>query len=322
MLGFHKPTVACLAHDGARYAKYSISPLERGFGATLGNSLRRVLLSFVPGAAITEVRIEGVRHEFTTIAGVYEDVMEITLNLKQVAIKVDEQVYPDPQETVRVRLEASGKGRVLAADLKCPAGVTVVNPEHYLCSITEDDGSISMEMVVRRGRGYAPVEHKPHQDSRPIGTIPIDAVFTPVHKVAFVVEPTRLGERTDLDRLVLEVWTNRTITPDQAITAAATWLDAYLRSLFELPTEVFEEVEEKPAEREEAEEILQRKITSMEFSTRTLNCLRRERIDTLGELVQKTEAELLVIKNFGQKSLSEVIEKLAGLGLSLRQPAE
>jgi len=323
MLDFHKPTVTCLAHDGARYAKYAISPLERGFGATLGNSLRRVLLSFVPGAAITEVRIEGVRHEFSTVPGVYEDVMEITLNLKEVAIKVDEQVYPEPEESIMVRLEASGRGRVLAADLKVPAGVTVVNPEHYICSITEEDGSISMEMVVRRGRGYAPVEQKPHQNSRPIGTIPIDAIFTPTRKVSFVVEPTRLGERTDLDRLVLEVWTNGTVAPDEAITSAATWLAAYLRTLFQVPTEVLEEVEEKPAEREEAAEVLQRKITSVEgFSTRTLNCLRRERIDTLGELVQKTEGELLAIKNFGQKSLSEVIERLAGLGLSLRQPAE
>jgi DNA-directed RNA polymerase subunit alpha len=322
MLGFHKPMVTCVAHDGARYAKYAISPLERGFGATLGNSLRRVLLSFVSGAAITEVKIEGVRHEFSTIPGVYEDVMEITLNLKEVAIKVDEQVYPDPEEPITVRLEASGKGRVLAADLRVPAGVTVVNPEHYLCSITEEEGSIAMEMVVRRGRGYAPVEQKPHQDSRPIGTIPIDAIFTPTRKVSFVVEPCRMGERTDLDRLVLEVWTSGTVRPDEAITSAATWLDAYLRSLFELPTEVVEEIEEKPGEREEGAELLERKITAMEFSTRTLNCLRRERIDTLGELVQKTEAELLAIKNFGQKSLGEVIEKLAKLGLALRQPAE
>ena len=152
MLGFHKPEVQCLAHDGTRYAKYVISPLERGFGATLGNSLRRVLLSFVPGAAITEVRIEGVQHEFSTIPGVYEDVMEITLNLKEVAIRVDPEVYPDPEEPIIMRLEASGKGRVLAADLKAPAGVTIVNPDHYLCTIAEEDGSVMMEMVVRQGR--------------------------------------------------------------------------------------------------------------------------------------------------------------------------
>jgi len=166
------------------------------------------------------------------------------------------------------------------------------------------------------------VEQKRHQDSRPIGTIPIDALFTPTRKVSFVVEPTRLGERTDLDRLVLEVWTNGAVAPDEAITAAASWLDAYLRSLFELPTEILEAKEEKAEEPDEQEEILQRKITSMDFSTRTLNCLRRERIDTLGELVQKSEAELMAIKNFGQKSLNEVIEKLAGLGLALREPSE
>jgi len=321
ILGFHKPTITCLAYEPPRYAKFCIQPLERGFGATLGNSLRRVLLAFVPGAAITSVRIEGVAHEFSTLPGVYEDVLEITLNLKEVAVKVDEQIYPNPEEEIPLSLEVAGKGRVLAADIKCPTGVTIVNPELHLATLTEDSASLSMQMTVMRGKGYQPVDSGPRAEPRPIGLIPIDAIFTPTKRVSFVVEPTRLGHRTDLDRLLLEVCTNGTVTPEQAVQAAATWLDAYLRSLFELPTEVEEAKPEAPAEAAEGVELLQRKITTMDFSTRTLNCLRRERIETLGDLVKKSENELLSIKNFGQKSLSEIVEKLAQLGLALREPA-
>src|SRR3990172_11385179 len=248
IVGYHKPTVTCLAYEAARYAKFCIQPLERGFGITLGNSLRRVLLAFVPGAAITSVRIEGVSHEFSTMSGIHEDAMEITLNLKEVAVQVDEQIYPDEEEEISITLEASGKGRVLAADIKCPTGVTVVNPELHLATLTEDSASLSMQMTVKRGKGYAPVDSTPQAEPRPIGVIPIDAIFTPTKKVSFVVEPTRLGHRTDLARLILEVWTNGTVAPEQAVQAAATWLDAYLRSLFDLPTQVEEKLAEAPAE--------------------------------------------------------------------------
>lgn len=320
MLDFVRPEIKCLAHENNRYAKFVLQPLERGFGTTLGNSLRRVLLSFIPGAAITSVQIEGVLHEFSTIPGVREDVMEILMNLREVCIKVDESIYPDPGQPIVVTFQKSGKGRVVAADIELPTGVEIVNASAPIATMTDDSSSLSMTLTIERGRGYVPANARQGRGSKPIGVISMDAIFTPTRKVNFHVEPTRMGHRTDLDRLILEIWTNGTISPEGAITTAAHWLDNYLRSLFVLPTEV-EEEGVAPTELRD-QELLQRKVSTLEFSVRTSNCLRGEQIETIEDLISRSPSEVLSIKNFGEKSLEEVTQKLVDLGLSLRQESE
>lgn len=303
------------------FGKFLVEPLERGYGTTLGSALRRVLLSSIPGAAVTTVTIEGVLHEFSTIPGIVEDTTELILNFKQLAIKVHEgpagSELGEAAEGPRIlRLDRRGAGEVLAADIETPADVEIVNKDLPIATLDSEDAVLVVEMEVQKGRGY--VSAGEHDSShRPIGAIPVDSIFTPIRRVGFRVEPTRVGHMTDFDRLLLEVKTNGTITPAEAISDAAKILDRYLLLLFD-----FQEQEEEPAAVSEAEvgrsHVLDMRIEDMEFSVRTSNCLRRAGIATIGELIQRGEAELMNIRNFGQKSLTEIRERLAQLNLTLR----
>ncbi len=310
--------------DGSdpRYGQFLVEPLERGYATTLGNALRRVLLSSIPGAAITFVTIEGVLHEFSTIPGVVEDTTEILLNLKELAVKTLEapessEVGQAPAEGPRIlRIERRGPGEVLGADVEAPSDVEVVNKDLHIATLDTPDAMLSIQMEVERGRGYTPAEE--HDASRrPIGAIPMDSIFTPVRKVGFRVEPTRVGHLTDFDRLVLEVTTNGTIDPADAISDAAKILDRYLILFFDFQQQE-EELAGAPTVESAASRQLQTRIEDLDFSVRTSNCLRREGIGTVGELVQRTESDLMAIRNFGRKSLVEVRDKLATMNLALK----
>jgi len=310
----------------SRFGSFLIEPLERGYGTTLGNALRRVLLSSIPGAAITFVTIEGVLHEFSTVPGVVEDTTEILLNLKELAIRVLEapegmEMSQAPVEGPRIlRIERSGPGEVLGADVEAPSDVEIVNKDLHIATLDSPDATLSIQMEVERGRGYVAAEE--HDTSRrPIGAIPVDSVFTPVRRVGYRVEPTRVGHMTDFDRLVLEVTTNGTTDPADAISDAAKILDRYLILFFD-----FQQQEEELAGAPEVESALARqlqtRVEDLDFSVRTSNCLRREGITTVGELVQRTESDLMAIRNFGRKSLQEVKDKLATMSLELASPGE
>jgi DNA-directed RNA polymerase subunit alpha len=309
--------------DGSdpRYGQFLVEPLERGYGTTLGNALRRVLLASIPGAAITFVTIEGVLHEFSTIPGVVEDTTEILLNLKELAIRIVEspegpEMSPAPAEGPRIlRIERRGPGEVLGADVEAPGDVEVVNKDLHIATLDTADAVVNIQMEVERGRGYVPAEE--HDTSRrPIGAIPMDSIFTPVRKVGFRVEPTRVGHMTDFDRLILDVTTNGTIDPADAISDASKILDRYLILFFDFQQQE-EELAGVPAVESAASRQLQTRIEDLDFSVRTSNCLRREGIGTVGELIQRTESDLMAIRNFGRKSLVEVKDKLATMNLAL-----
>lgn len=314
MLEELEPTIQALQLE-PKYGKFAVEPLERGFGHTLGNAFRRVLLAHLPGAAITHVRIEGVLQEFTPLPGVMEDSTEILLNLKELAIRVDPDA-PQDRELV-LRLEVSGPAEVTGADLQCPPEVEIANPEHHLAQLTDADARLGVELWVRRAVGYLAVEQ---QDRTQLGVdlIPVDALFSPVPRVAYTVEPTRKGSRTDLDRLVLEVWTDGTLEPQQALSQAALILHTYLDIFAAVPQRLEAEVEGLAQAVEAAYEPgSDRPIEELDFSVRTFNCLKKEGINTVRALAQRTEEELLEIRNFGQRSLEEVLEKLAEHDLHL-----
>ncbi len=301
-----------------KYGKFAIEPLERGFGHTLGNAFRRVLLAHVPGAAVTDVRIDGVPHAFTTIEGIYEDATELCLNIKELAIKFHGE--PDEDEETVAHIQAEGKGEVVGGDVTCPPGVEIINPEIHIATLTEDDSSLLIDLWIELSTGYRPVE-EPGREKRPGDVIALDALFSPVARCTYRVEATRLGARTDLDRLMVEVWGNGTVMPDDAVRRAAEVLVRYITifSEIELPEE--EEEEEVAEEEEVRNQVLGYPIEEMEFSVRTFNCLKKENVDSVGELVVRTEEDLLNIRNFGKRSLEEVIEKLAAVDLGLREMA-
>ncbi len=295
------------------YGKFICKPLEKGFGITIGNALRRVLLSSIPGAAIVSVKIDGVFHEFSTIPGVLEDVTEIILNLKQVRLKL----YSESPCTVRI--EKEGEGEVKAGDIITGGLVEVMNPNHHIATLTKD-GRLRMEMVVKMGKGYVPAERNVEEE-QPIGVIPIDAIFSPVKKVNFVVRNTRVGQITDYDKLILEVWTDGTITPEDAIAEGAKILREQLDIFIKGKEDKREEEVEQKAEGEEEDlslnENLYKSVDELELSVRALNCLKNANIFTIGELVQKSDSEMLKTKNFGRKSLNEIKTVLAQMGLGL-----
>ncbi len=299
-----------LGDAAGRRAKVTIEPLEPGFGYTLGNSLRRTLISSIPGAAITTIRIEGIQHEFSTVPGVKEDVTDIILNLKELVIRSEND------EPATVRIQATGPKEVTAADIQTPAGITILNPEQLICTLNKR-GRLDVEMTVELGRGYVPAEqNKPIGAA--IGVIPIDSIFSPVRRVTYSVESTRVEQKTDYDRLILELETDGSLTPKEALSAAG-------RTLTEL-FQLFAELAEGPGLQlgPEAGEgargtDLAMPIEDLDLSVRSYNCLKRERITTVGQLVERTEEDLLDIRNFGQKSIEEVKQKLAELGLSLKQ---
>ncbi len=296
------------------YGKFVAEPLERGFGITLGNSLRRVLLSSLQGGAITSVRIEGVEHEFTTIPEVAEDVTDIILNLKEVLL----QVHTNEVKTLRI--EAEGPREIKAGDILADPQVEILNPGHHILTISEG-GRVRMEMSARRGRGYVPAE-KNKVPGQPIGTIPVDALFSPIRKVNYQVTNARVGQQTDYDKLTLEVWTDGSVAPADAVAYAAKIVKEQL-SIFINFDETEEPVlEAAPVEEAALNENLFRSVDELELSVRSANCLQNANIKTIGDLVQKTEAEMLKTKNFGRKSLKEIKEILAEMGLSLGMKLE
>ena len=291
------------------YGKFACEPLERGFGTTLGNALRRVLLSSLRGAAITGVHIREVHHEFSAIPGVLEDVTEILLNLKQVRLKFL------ADGVTSMHLEARGDGPSTAGDVRTDGTVEILNPEHHIATLSSD-GQLIMDLTARSGKGYVPAEAN-REENQPIGFIPLDAAFSPISKVNYVVTQARVGQRTDYDKLTVEVWTDGSVTPENAVAYAAKILKEQL-TLFINFEEEPEKVEEKPEEQPAfLNENLYRGVNELELSVRAANCLRNANIRYIGELVQKSEQEMLKTKNFGRKSLNEIKEILAEMGLAL-----
>ena len=293
----------------SRYGKFVAGPLERGYGTTIGNSMRRILLSSLPGAAITSARIENVKHEFSTVPGCIEDVTEIVLNLKEVIIDLGDK------ESVTLRLDVKGPVQVTAGMISGDANVKIVNPDHHIASLNAD-GELRMELSAKVGRGYAVAEsHK--EEAAPVGTIFLDAVYSPVRKVNHVVTNSRVGQHTDYDKLSLEVWTDGSISPEEAVRGAAYILRDQL-SVFTGVEEIVEEVTHKEEEAApKLNENLFRRIDELELSVRSSNCLENADIKYIGELVQRSEAEMLRTKNFGRKSLNEIKEILSEMGLNL-----
>ena len=293
------------------YGKFTAEPFERGFGITIGNSLRRILLSSLQGAAIASVKIDGVLHEFSTIPGVKEDVTEIVLNLKEVRLKL----HTEGPKTIRVKAE--GPKVLKAGDILTGDAVEILNPDHYLATLSRD-GKLSMEMVVKMGRGYVPAERN-KEETQPIGTVPMDAIFSPIKKVNYTVTNARVGQITDYDKLTLEVWTDGSLNPEEAVAHAAKILkdQLFIFITFEEEEEAEMAYSEDEEEKESFNENLLRSVDELELSVRSANCLKHANIKLIGDLVQKTEAEILATKNFGRKSLNEIKEILTEMGLSL-----
>lgn len=312
MIEIEKPKIECIEmSEDYTFGKFVVEPLERGYGTTLGNSLRRILLSSLPGAAVTSIKIDGVLHEFSTIPGVAEDVTEIILNIKNLAIKM----YGD--NTKIIKIDTHGEKVITARDIICDSDIEIINPDLHICSLGEGH-RFYMEMTVEKGRGYATSERN-KQPGQPIGIIPIDSIYTPVRKVNYIVENTRVGQVTDYDKLTMEVWTNGTIKPDESISFGAKILSEHLK-LFITLTEHVGSVEimvEK--EEDKKEKVLEMTIEELDLSVRSFNCLKRAGINTVEELTQRTEDDMMKVRNLGKKSLEEVQQKLAALGLNLKQ---
>ncbi|MGK2946820.1 MAG: DNA-directed RNA polymerase subunit alpha [Candidatus Malihini olakiniferum] len=310
MTEFLKPRLVDIEQVSLTHAKVTLEPLERGFGHTLGNALRRILLSSMPGCAVTEVEISAVLHEYSTKEGVQEDILEILLNLKGLAVKLQSK------DEVILSLNKSGIGPVIAADITHDNDVEIVKPQHVICHLTDENAAISMRIKVQRGRGYVPASARIHmeEDGRPIGRLLVDACYSPVERIAYNVEAARVEQRTDLDKLVIEIETNGTIDPEEAIRRAATILAEQLEAFVDLRDIRQPEVkEEKP----EFDPILLRPVDDLELTVRSANCLKAEAIHYIGDLVQRTEVELLKTPNLGKKSLTEIKDVLASRGLSL-----
>jgi DNA-directed RNA polymerase subunit alpha len=309
MIEIEKPKIEVVEQD-ARYGKFVVEPLERGYGTTLGNSLRRILLSSIPGAAVRTVKIEGVLHEFSTIPGVVEDTTQIILNLKRLSLKI----HSDEEKVLII--DAENAGDVTAADIRADSDVDIVNPDLHIATLTEG-GRLYIEMRAGRGRGFVPAErNKPEEQE--IGVIPIDSIYSPIQRVNYTVENTRVGQVTDYDKLTLEVWTDGSVRPDEAVSIGAKILTEHLMIFVGLTdrgedTELMVDKEESAADR-----MLDMPIEELDLSVRSYNCLKRAGINTVGELCSRTEEEMMKVRNLGRKSLEEVVEKLAALGLSLR----
>ncbi len=297
------------------YGKFVIEPLERGFGHTLGNSLRRVLLSSLPGAAVSSVHIEGVQHEFSTVPGVKEDVTEIILNLKGLAIKL----YGDDPTPKTVTIDVVGPCEVTAGDIKGDEEVEVINPDMHIATLNED-AHLQMQMTIERGRGYVSAD-KNKNPNMPIGVIPMDSIFTPIYKVNYTVEDTRVGQITDYDKLTLDIWTNGTLKPEEAISGAAKILSEHL-SLFVSLTDQVMPVSMVQPEDDRKEKVLEMTIEELDLSVRAYNCLKRANINTVAELVMRNQEDMMRVRNLGRKSLEEVEQKLQALGLGLRPNEE
>lgn len=302
--------------DSGDYGKFVVEPLERGYGITLGNSLRRVLLSSLKGSAITALRVEGIFHEFSTVKGVIEDMTQIILNVKGIRLRM----HVEGPKTVYLSSDAGTTGVLTAGDIVHDEEIEIMNPDHVICTLNGED-RVFMEFTVGQGRGYNTAEQN-KWPNQPIGVIPIDSIFTPIDKVNYAVENTRVGQNTDYDKLTIEVWTDATLTADAGLSQASNILIEHLNLFLDL-SDVEELYEEEPEEEEEEhDELLDTVIEDMDFSVRTYNCLKRANINTIGDLVIRTEDDMMKVRNLGKKSLEEVNIKLAELGLSLANSPE
>jgi DNA-directed RNA polymerase subunit alpha len=316
MLEMEKPRIECVEKNAdTHYGRFVIEPLERGYGMTLGNSLRRVLLSSLPGAAVTSIKIDGVLHEFSTIPGVLEDTTEMILNIKQMVLKYD------GNERKIIRLEQFGKKDVTAGDIERDAEVEILNPDLHIASLDEE-AKLIIEMTVERGRGYVSADQQPNKNDDIVGLLPIDSIFTPVKKVNFTIDNARVGKRTDYDSLTLDVWTDGSISPEESVSLSAQILIEYLKLFTEID-DTYAEVEilvEK--EEEKKDKVLEMSIEELELSVRASNGLKRANINTVGDLIEKTREEMSKIRNLGQKSLEEIEKKLKELELSFKKPED
>ena len=310
MIAIEKPSIECVeaAEDGS-YGKFVVNPLERGYGTTLGNSLRRILLSSLQGTAVTAIKIAGVQHEFSTIPGVKEDVTEIVLNVKGIVAKL----YSQGEKTVTI--EMSGAGEVTAGDIRCDSEIEILNPEHHIVTLMED-AKFSMELVFNNGKGY--VSSEKNKPATPIiGLIPVDSIYTPIYKVNYTVENSRVGNVTDLDKLTLEVYTNKTITAREAISWSAKGLIDLLQQFVNLSDEVGSKSTVVEKSESTQDKVLEMTIEELDLSVRSFNCLKRAGINTVADLVNTTEEEMMKVRNLGRKSFEEVVKKMADMGLYL-----
>lgn len=315
MIEIEKPRIECVEiSPDNKYGKFVVEPLERGYGITLGNSLRRILLSSLAGAAVTSVKIDGVLHEFSTINGVVEDVVEIILNIKGLVLKL----YGDGPKILY--LEKTGEGEVTAADIKPDADVEIINPDLHIATLTEG-ARLYMELTVNKGRGYVPAE-KNKSLVHHIGVIPVDSIYTPVKKVNYTVENTRVGQITDYDKLTLEVWTNGSINPYEAISLGAKILSEHLKLFINLSESAKDAEIMVEKEETKKEKVLEMTVEELDLSVRAYNCLKRAGINTVEDLIQRTEEDMMKVRNLGKKSLEEVVNKLKSLGLSLAPSEE
>ncbi len=315
MIEIEKPRIDTLdLTDDGTYGKFTLEPLEGGYGTTLGNSLRRVLMSSLPGVAVTSVKIEGVQHEFSTIPHVKEDVTEIVLNIKSLIANL----HSEGPKTVYI--EAEGPCRVTGAQIKCDSEVEILNPELHIATVDEG-GKLYMEMTIDKGRGYVPSDRN-KSEQNPIGTISVDSIFTPVVKVNYSVENTRVGQQIDYDRLIIEVWTNGTITASEAISLSAKILTEHLNLFVGLSDTAFESSIMVEKQGDDKEKVLEMTIEELDLSVRSFNCLKRAGINTVEDLITKTEDDMMKVRNLGRKSLEEVIAKLDSLGFALASEEE
>ena len=316
MIEMEKPVIECveMSEDG-RYGKFTVAPLERGYATTLGNSLRRILLSSLPGAAATSIKIDGVQHEFSTVPGVREDVTEIILNIKKIAVRL----HSDVPKTVYI--EAKGAQEITAGDIKRDDDVEIFNPDLHIATLNED-ANLYIEITISKGRGYVSAD-KNKQEMQPIiGVIPVDSIYTPVSKVNYTVEPISVGQYSNREELTIELWTNGTTKPDEAVSLAAKIMNDLLMLFVDLSddaknTEIIVEKEESKKEK-----VLEMTIEDLDLSVRSYNCLKRAGINTVEDLVNKSEEDMMKVRNLGRKSLEEVINKLDSLGLHLRKEEE
>jgi DNA-directed RNA polymerase subunit alpha len=314
MIEIEKPKVDIIEiSEDHRYGKFVIEPLERGYGITVGNALRRILLSSLPGVAVKSIRVESVLHEFSTIPGVKEDVTEMILSLKELSADID------GEGSRTVKIEAKGPCVVTGADIICPSDVEILSKDLHIATLDEDS-KLNMEIYLDKGRGYVSAEDNKNDDM-PIGVIPVDSIYTPVEKVSYSVENTRVGQRTDYDKLILEVWTNGSINPQEGISLAAKILVEHLNLFINLTEHVSSVEIMVEKEEDQKEKVLEMTIEELDLSVRSYNCLKRAGINTVEELANKSEEDMMKVRNLGKKSLEEVIQKLEELGLGL-QPSE
>ena len=319
MLEFEKPNIEIAEiSENNKYGKYIIEPLERGYGTTLGNSLRRIMLSSLPGAAVSSIKIDGVLHEFSAIPNVKEDVVEIIMNIKNIAIKNNS----DSTEPKVAYIEFEGEGVVTAGDIQVDPEIEILNPDLPIATLSGgSDSKLFMELTITKGRGYIGADKNKDGDQS-IGTIPIDSIYTPVERVNLIVENTRVGKITDFDKLTLEVWTNGTIVPDEAVSLAAKVLSEHLNLFIDLSENAKNAEVMVEKEDDEKERVLEMSIDELELSVRSYNCLKRAGINTVEELTNKTSEDMMKVRNLGRKSLEEVLAKLKELNLSLRPSDE